>query len=623
VLLVKQTFRPTNHLLHRKSNTSLYGSVNCIKDIIPESGGVPDGPFFRRIQVFEFISILYLGGMKMITLFLSLFVGAISYAQAPDWQWAIKQMSGGGSADAAESVATDAEGNVYMTGSFQSESLTFGSITLDNINAPNQDLFLAKFNSAGVVVWAIRAGGTQADYGLSLAIDPSGNIYLGGYFKSTSITFGGITLSNPGVPFGDPFLAKFDKDGNVIWAKKSSNALSSDALLSVATDASGDVYATGHFISDQITFGGITLTNPGNGTQELFIVKYSSTGTVLWADRIGGTGDEVGNAVVVDGQGNVFMAGQFSSSSVSVGSTTLTNINSPNVDLFLAKYNPSGGVIWANRAGGLDSDYLLSLSVDDDGNVFGSGYLKSTSISFGAITLFNDGDPFGDSFLAKFDTDGQCVWAQSASNSVSSDAATSITTDPLGNVYITGHFLSDVISFGATTLTNVAAPAQDIYIAKYDGNGNPIWAASIGGDKNDVGNAITCDAVGNLYLAGIFQSNEITFTSTTLSNSGFSTNDLFLSKIGTTVSTTGEMQENNLIVYPNPYSDYFIVELDQEVPQMTLTLTNQAGQIVFRTQKSPGTRCRIDRNNIPAGVYFLSVTTGTRTVAIEKVVLVD
>jgi hypothetical protein len=170
-------------------------------------------------------------------------------------------------------------------------------------------------------------------------------------------------------------------------------------------------------------------------------------------------------------------------------------------------------------------------------------------------------------------------------------------------------------------LTNVSAPAQDIYIAKYDGNGNPLWAASTGGDQNDVGNAVTCDAVGNVFLAGIFQSGEITFTSTTLTNSGFSTNDLFLSKIGATVSTTEGLLENSLTVYPNPFTDYIIVEMDQVVPHMTLTLTNLKGQIVFYKPDFSGIQLLIDRNNIPAGIYYLNVSKGTETLAVEKVVI--
>lgn len=334
----------------------------------------------------------------MKTIIFCLLAYSTGYAQAPDWQWAIQQTSGGDNNDAAESILTDAAGNIIITGAFQSESLTFGSITLDNINAPNQDLFLAKFNSAGEVVWAIRAGGTQADYGLSLAMDPSGNIYLGGYFKSTSITFGGITLSNPGTPYGDPFVAKFDSDGNTLWAKKSANALSSDGILSVATDPSGNVYATGSFISDEITFGSTTLTNSGSATQDLFVVKYSSSGAVLWAKRVGGAGDDQGNAVAVDHAGNLILTGQFSSSSILVGTTSLLNDNAPNNDLFVAKYNPSGNVLWVFRSGGADSDYILSLSVDGANQIYAAGYLKSSSISFGTTVLYNEGDPYGDSF---------------------------------------------------------------------------------------------------------------------------------------------------------------------------------------------------------------------------------
>ncbi len=172
-------------------------------------------------------------------------------------------------------------------------------------------------------------------------------------------------------------------------------------------------------------------------------------------------------------------------------------------------------------------------------------------------------------------------------------------------------------------MTHVAAPGRDIYIAKYDSDGNPLWAASIGGDENDVGNALTCDAVGNVYLTGIFQSGEITFTSTTLTNSGFSTNDLFLSKIGATVSTTGGMLENSLTVYPNPFTDYIIVEMDQVVPNMTLTLTNLEGQIVFYKPDFSGIQLLIDRNNIPSGIYFLNVSKGIETLAVKKVVIGD
>jgi hypothetical protein len=561
--------------------------------------------------------------MKMKILYLAMLWVSTGYAQAPDWQWAIKQSAGGGNNDAAESIITDAEGNIIMTGAFQSESLTLGSVKLDNVNAPNQDLFLAKMNSAGEVIWALRAGGTQADYGLSLAIDPAGNIYLGGYFKSTSISIDGIVLSNPGSPFGDPFLAKFDKDGNIIWARKSTNALSSDATTSITTDQSGNVYVTGTFISDVITFGGTTLTNSGAQSQELYIVKYSPSGEVLWAESFGGAGDEVGNAIAVDDQGNAFLAGQFTSPSIIIGSTTLTNDNAPNNDLFLAKYNPNGDVLWAFRSGGSDSDYLLSLASDGAGNMYGAGYFKSTSMTIGSTALVNEGSPFGDSFLAKFDGDGKTLWAQAVDDSESSDGATDISTDIHGGVYLTGGFLSEQISFGSITLVNVAASAQDIYLVKFDSEGNALWATSTGGDLNDVGNAIACDADGHVYLAGIFASNEISFTSTTLSNSGFSTNDLFLATIGSTVSTAEGVSGDGLLLYPNPSTESINLEWNQDVSGMTLTLSNETGQVMMRVPNFSGKSIVLPRNNFPAGVYFLSIADENEIITTRKIVLLD
>src|SRR6187401_873044 len=135
--------------------------------------------------------------MKKITLFC--IAGIIfflnSFSQTPAWLWA--QSAGGTSSESGFSIATDANDNIYVTGVFQSTSITFGSITLTNNSTNSYDIFVVKYSSAGTVLWAYSGGGTGIDYGNSISTDGNGNVYVVGTFTS-SITFGSTILTTAG-----------------------------------------------------------------------------------------------------------------------------------------------------------------------------------------------------------------------------------------------------------------------------------------------------------------------------------------------------------------------------------------------------------------------------------------
>ena len=308
------------------------------------------------------------------------------------------------------------------------------------------------------------------------------------------------------------------------WAK-SAGGSSYDYGNSITTDAAGNVYATGAFQSSTIAFGAMTLTN--NGGADIFIVKYDPSGNIVWAKSAGGSSSDGGYSITTDAAGNVYATGEFYSSTIAFGATTLTN-NSPNgsSDIFIVKYDPNGNVVWAKSAGGSSSDGGYLITTDAAGNVYATGYFSSSTIAFGATTLTNNG--YSDIFIVKYDPSGNIVWAKSAGGS-SSDYGYSITTDAAGNVYATGNFGSPTIAFGATTLTNKTTTGTDIFIVKYDPSGNIVWAKSAGGSSSDGGYSITTDAAGNVYATGGFQSSTIAFGATTLTNNGVG--DIFITKI--------------------------------------------------------------------------------------------
>jgi hypothetical protein len=325
------------------------------------------------------------------------------YDAAGNVLWA--KSAGDNGDDWGLSVSTDASGNVYVTGYTNSATITFGTTILPSAGG-NGDIFIAKYDAAGTVLWAKRAGGTDNDGGTSVTTDASGNVYVTGRFASPNITFGTTTLTNDaGVSSGyfDIFIAKYDAAGAVLWAK-SAGGTNIDFCYGVTTDAIGNVYVTGYFESATLNFGTTTITNAGNvGYADMFIAKYDAAGTVLWAKRAGGTDDDLGYSVSTDASGDVYVMGSFYSSTITFGTTILTNANAGGADIFIAKYDAAGTLLWAKLAGGTSGDEGSSIATDASGNVYVTGYFVSPTITFGSTTLNNTGNVgYADMFIAKY-----------------------------------------------------------------------------------------------------------------------------------------------------------------------------------------------------------------------------
>ncbi len=359
---------------------------------------------------------------------------------------------------------------------------------------------------------------TGAAEGLSVSSDAAGNVFVTGLFTGSTLTFGSTILSNADLTGNtcDIFIAKYDANGNILWAK-SAGGTSPDYSYSVNADAGGNVYITGEFKSSTITFGSTTLTNadPSGNTFDIFIAKYDANGNVLWAKSATGTSTDWSYSINSDTAGNLFITGFFFSSTITFGSTTLTNSGLQNI--FIAKYDANGNVLWARSAGGgTNDDESLSISADAGGNVFITGYFTSSTITFGSTILNNTNNSSnGDVFIAKYDVNGNVLWARSAIGTLF-DKGYSISSDTNGNVFLTGGFGSPTLTFGSISLTNANSGYDDIFIVKYDSVGNVLWAKSGGGTSHDEGYSISANAAGNIFVTGAFTSPTITFGSTIL-----------------------------------------------------------------------------------------------------------
>ena len=226
-----------------------------------------------------------------------------SMAQTPNWAWA--KSAGNAGADYATSVTSDATGNVYVTGYFYSTTITFGSTVLTNadVSGSTSDIYLVKYDANGTVIWAKSAGGTGNDLAASVTTDAAGNVYVGGWYKSTSIYGMANTNTNQ-----DMFLAKYSSGGAVLWTKRAGST-ANDAAMSIHTDAAGNVFVAGYFQGLGITFGSYNLTNTVANAFATFFVKYDGSGNVVWATCPTGRNYSEATAVTVDAAGNAYQTG--------------------------------------------------------------------------------------------------------------------------------------------------------------------------------------------------------------------------------------------------------------------------------------------------------------------------
>jgi hypothetical protein len=234
---------------------------------------------------------------------------------------------------------------------------------------------------------------------------------------------------------------------NWVWARGGTGTGGQEGL-SCAADGQGNVYATGFYTSPVMNFGSIAITN--TGSFNIFFVKYSSTGNVLWAKNIGGVSSaDYGSYITTDASNNVYLTGFFMGNNIIFDNDTLIGV-AGKYRTFIAKYSPAGTVLWAKCTGGDCNSLAYCVATDVSGDAFVTGYFWGNPIIFGNDTLTNLTG--SDMFIVKYSSTGTVMWARCAGG-IGTSHGWSVSTDALGNCYVTGDFGAPYITFNTDTLT--------------------------------------------------------------------------------------------------------------------------------------------------------------------------
>ncbi len=302
--------------------------------------------------------------------------------------------------DGALSIATDAQGNVYITGSFQG-TVDFdpGDDTLSFTSKGSFDVFVQKLNTNGDLIWAKQMGGGNFDRGNAVTTDKKGNVYVTGNFTLT-VDFDpdSGTTELTAVDRADAFVQKLDSNGALVWVKQIAGS-ANDIAYSTAIDNQGNVYTTGYFQnSAEFNFGSKGTRIASLGKDDIFVQKLDAKGTLIWVKQMGGsskkqtgisTSNNLGKSIIIDAKGEIYTTGYFSDTvDFDPGVDTMNLISAGAKDFFLQKLDTNGNLIWVEQLGDSAIDEGFSLTMDKEGNLYTIGTFTHTiDFDFGSDTF--------------------------------------------------------------------------------------------------------------------------------------------------------------------------------------------------------------------------------------------
>ncbi len=523
---------------------------------------------------------------------------------AQSWSWA-KSLGSPNNSTTVKTLRPYTGKRALVSGSFAAPSLSLGAQTL--ANAGQDDGYAAIVDETGQYSWAARFGGSGRDVAVDAAAAPNGDFAVAGNFTSISINIGGTNFFNSGET--DAFIAKYNPDKTLAWARKIGSA-EIDEASNVVVDAGGSTYVSGQVL-DKFTLS----------TQYVFLRKYDAAGNLVWEQKGVTQGGIVQiTAMTLDQNQQVYLCGWLWGT-VNFGNTSLKCDTS--YAAYILKYSPSGAVldtyfnpsldkinsvqvhgntlyccaerkfgclgwgwplshskvhllqldadlntVWHQTAGGTESclslDIAQSVSVDDNGNAYVTGYFFSDTLVFAGQTLLN--------------------------------------------------------------VFNINYYYPEIFVFKYSPAGEPLWAKSLGGIHSDEGTGILAFGDDQFYLGGNFESDPVAFGPYNLRNtssldsihvhlspSRYGRKTMgFLAVFDKNVSSIRpEPALGQVDIFPNPATDHLVLRLKVPAPSpLVLQISSPDGRVLRQSVYSgPMPEIREDLTALPPGLYFVVLRT--------------
>jgi hypothetical protein len=574
---------------------------------------------------------------------------------------------GGTGDDKGKAIVIDKNtGFIYITGSFRNDAF-FGSYHLYATCASCDSKYIAKISAGtGNVLWAKSFIGSTPNNscGYSICLDSVGNVYSTGQFYGTLDFDPNVGVNNL-IDIGgngNIYILKLNSNGDFKWAQPCNNSIT--AIGTGITTDGKNIFTTGYF-QGNIKFGSTPSSSITSvGGDDVLISNLDTAGNFIWLKRFGGSNNDEGFSIIADKNGNTYITGSFSSNNCDFdpSPSTFTISSTGNFDIFIAKLNNLGNLKWANKNGQNNSDVGLSITSDNQKNIFVSGSNN------------------GNGIILKIDTLGNNIWTRKIGAIINS----TVIRDYLNSICSTGSFSGTKDFNPGTSFYNMTASGtRDIFTLKLDTcssiqqliaykNDSLCYGkiylfgtdtlTSAGTYTRTTENHVGCDSLINLILKIIpsptvsanststivCSGNQITLTgsgaNTYTWSAGITNGSAFTPTVTKTYTVTGSLtngcsnisqitvsvspctsiqnnfQEKQILITPNPFTDELIIKLNDNLEKnYDIIITDVLGKTI-RKFKTNSNELVLKLDYLNSGIYYLSVSDSNRNYIIRKII---
>lgn len=518
---------------------------------------------------------------------------------------------GGTQFENAMGIAVDSSSNIIVSGYFSGTADFDPSAATHNLTSSGgNDIFLARYDSAGNYLWAIAIGGageelTYADP----AVDEYGNIYICGVFDAgADFNPNGSTylLNNRGGQ--DGFIAKYDSTGTLIWARDMGG--SGNDIIYRIDYKNYLILFTGAFADSAFLDNGLVQTALyGNGHADVVLGKFTPIGNLLWVSQIGGKGDEYAYNVTADVNGFTYVTGTFNDTLIIDNMDTLY---ADGTTAFIASFSNMGSYLWAFTIKGC---IPFGISMDHNNDILTCGMFSGyTDFDPGidTVALFSQG--FYDAYFAKYSNTGNCIFAKRVGGS-GMDVGYAFRELKDNTLLFTGYFSNTADFDPDITIASLnSSGLADLFVAHYDDSGNYINAFRCGSSGFDFTRNFVVDRANAFYIAGGFEqsvdfnpASGINFLNSAGSRDGYFAKYSF----SPTGYLTPVLSVESIQVYPNPFTEYISVNFSKQI-SYNITITDIAGQEIIR-ETGNDSGLQINTSQLAKGIYGITIKTGNFT----------
>ncbi len=331
------------------------------------------------------------------------------------------------------------------------------------------------------------------------------------------------------------------------WASLIGNQTNATQGEFIKTDNNGNVYVGGIFFANTQLTDSLSLVNIGSS--DIFLIKYNSNGQIIWAKSFGGQSQENITGLSIDGTGNIYIAGNFKSSNLTIGTNNLSC--SGGWDGLIIKLDANSNVIWSKKEGGLLDDYFTAMDCSTNGNFIISGYYNSNSLVIGTTTLTVSGSTEFNAFILKYLSDGSINWIKDIYGS-GSQKIFDATLNSAGDIIAVGEFNTTVYFGNNISLLGggITQYDKDMFLVKIGGSsGTASWAKEISGDANDSPNKVAVNSIGEIYLSGTFNSSTFNVQSVQITNT-----------LGNQATLLAKFNSSGIVSWAQSFNTPFFIE---------------------------------------------------------------